>query len=149
MSNQEAIPEAAPVSRIGYVAQIASAYVSHNQVPAKDLPDLIRTINNALSDDTPPAPTAGARQPNDPAVSIKKSVGDDFIVCLEDGKKLTMLKRYLRTQFNMSPEQYRAKWGLPHGYPMVAPAFARLRSAFAKKIGLGKVPVPRKGRVKP
>jgi predicted transcriptional regulator len=81
-----------------------------------------------------------------PAVSVKKSVAEEFIVCLEDGKKLRMLKRYLRTHYNMSPEDYRKKWDLPHDYPMVAPAYARLRSAFAKKIGLGRVPVVGRGR---
>ena len=75
-----------------------------------------------------------------PAISVKKSIGDDYIVCLEDGKRLKMLKRYLRTHFNLTPKEYRAKWNLPADYPMVAPEYARRRSAFAKKSGLGRVP---------
>jgi len=81
-----------------------------------------------------------------PAVSIKKSIGDDYLICLEDGKRLTMLKRYLKTHYNMTPDEYRRKWGLPIDYPMVAPAYARLRSSFAKKIGLGRVPRQQKNR---
>lgn len=118
---------------------IVSAYVSRNHVPFAEIPNAIRSVHRALA-----ALTGGsAGEPGNtstPAVSVKKSVTDEYLVCLEDGKRLKMLKRYLRSHYDMSPEQYRAKWGLPHDYPMVAPAYARTRSAFAKKIGLGKIP---------
>jgi predicted transcriptional regulator len=124
---------------------LVSSYVSRNQVPMADLPAVIGMFHGALAQ---AAGRGGAPLDSDrkPAVSIKKSIGDDFIICLEDGKKLTMLKRYLRSQYDMSPEEYRKKWELPHDYPMVAPAYARLRSAFAKKIGLGRVATPGRGR---
>ena len=124
---------------------LVSSYVSRNQVPMSELPGLIATFHAALSDAAAGTPATADKKP---AVTIKKSIGDDFIICLEDGKKLTMLKRYLRSQYNMSPEEYRKKWDLPHDYPMVAPAYARLRSAFAKRIGLGRVPVARGRRPK-
>lgn len=123
------------------VAQIIDAYLQGNRVSAADVPVLVGNVQEALarlSSDTP------ATHELKPAVPIKKSVGDDFIICLEDGAKLTMLKRYLKTHHNITPEEYRRKWGLPHDYPMVAPAYARLRSTFAKKIGLGRIPIQRK-----
>ena len=124
---------------------LVSSYVSRNQVPMADLPSVIGIFHSALAQ---AAGRAGAPADADrkPAVPVKKSIGDDFIICLEDGKKLTMLKRYLRAQYDMSPEDYRKKWDLPPDYPMVAPAYARLRSAFAKKIGLGRVAVVGRGR---
>lgn len=116
---------------------IVSAYVGNNAVTADALPSLINAVFSTLhglggtTEEKPePAPK--------PAVPIKKSIQEDHLVCLEDGKKLKMLKRHLRTAYNMSPEEYRTKWGLPHDYPMVAPAYARQRSEFAKKIGLGR-----------
>jgi predicted transcriptional regulator len=116
-------------------ADIVAAYVSNNAISANDLPELLTTVHNRLgqlaSEDTE-APTP------DPAVPIKKSVTDHYIICLEDGAKLKMLKRYLRTRYNLTPDQYRKRWGLPADYPMVAPEYARRRSDFAKKIGLGK-----------
>ena len=115
---------------------IISAFVANNAVPAADLPDLIRTVHATiidLSKDEPPK----AETP-EPAVSIAKSITPDYLVCLEDGRKLKMLKRHLRTTYNMTPDEYRAKWNLPADYPMVAPSYAKQRSAFAKKIGLGK-----------
>ncbi len=124
---------------------LVSSYVSRNQVPMSELATLISTFHNALTDAAAGTPATADKKP---AVTIKKSIGDDYIICLEDGKKLTMLKRYLRSQYNMSPEEYRKKWDLPHDYPMVAPAYARLRSAFAKRIGLGRVPVARGRRPK-
>ncbi|MBP6014210.1 MAG: MucR family transcriptional regulator [Alphaproteobacteria bacterium] len=124
---------------------LVSSYVSRNQVPMSELATLIATFHNALTDAAAGTPATADKKP---AVTIKKSIGDDYIICLEDGKKLTMLKRYLRSQYNMSPEEYRKKWDLPHDYPMVAPAYARLRSAFAKRIGLGRVPVARGRRPK-
>ena len=120
-------------------SDIVSAYVTRNPVNATALPDLIRTVLGALkgldsADASPVAPVARQK----PAVPIGRSLQHDYIVCLEDGKQLTMLKRYLRARYDLSPEAYRRKWGLPPEYPMVAPAYAERRSDFAKKIGLGK-----------
>ncbi|MGE3142351.1 MAG: MucR family transcriptional regulator [Hyphomonadaceae bacterium] len=117
-------------------ADIVSAYVSANQVAPPELPALIRTIYAALQDVNGAAP-ALPEQSLEPAISVKKSVTPDFIVCLEDGKKFKSLKRHLRTRYSMTPEEYRAKWGLPHDYPMVAPNYARARSDLAKRMGLG------------
>ena len=130
---------------IDLAVTLVSSYVSRNQVPMADLPAVIGMFHGALAQ---AAGRSGSTVDADrkPAVPVKKSIGDDFIICLEDGKKLTMLKRYLRSQYDMSPEDYRKKWDLPHDYPMVAPAYARLRSAFAKKIGLGRVAVVGRGR---
>ena len=111
-------------------------------IPTSEVPGLIHNVHAVLSDLASGRP---ATETPKPPVSIKKSIGDDFIICLEDGKKLTMLKRYLRAQYDMSPEDYRKKWDLPPDYPMVAPAYARLRSTFAKKIGLGRIPTGRVG----
>ena len=125
-------------------ADVAAAYVGNNPVAAAQLGELIKTIHASLvALDTPAGTTPGDLIP---AVPIKKSVSADHIVCLEDGKKLKMLKRHLRTSYGLSPEQYRAKWGLPPDYPMVAPNYAAQRSAFAKKIGLGRKPGVRRGR---
>jgi predicted transcriptional regulator len=120
-------------------ADIVSAYVTRNQVSAASLPELIRTVHQTLSalEGSQAAPSAPAAKQK-PAVPVSRSVQHDHIVCLEDGKKLTMLKRYLRARYDLSPEEYRRKWGLPPEYPMVAPAYAERRSDFAKKIGLGK-----------
>lgn len=120
-------------------SDIVAAYVTRNQIGAGALPELIRSVHQALkgleSGEAAPAPPAAKQKP---AVPIGRSVQHDYIVCLEDGKQLTMLKRYLRARYDMSPEDYRRKWGLPPEYPMVAPAYAERRSDFAKKIGLGK-----------
>lgn len=129
---------------VDLTADLVSAYVSRNQVPVSELPGLISMFHTALKQASSGTVTLEADRK--PAISVKKSIGEEFIICLEDGKKLRMLKRYLRTHYNMSPEEYRKKWDLPHDYPMVAPAYARLRSAFAKKIGLGRVPVVGRGR---
>lgn len=121
---------------IDLAADIVSAYVSNNSVPASDLPALIADIHGALTrlgGNTPEEP----QEPQKPAVSVKKSIASDYIICLEDGKKFKSLKRHLRTQYNMSPEQYREKWGLPADYPMVAPNYAAARSRLAKEMGLG------------
>jgi predicted transcriptional regulator len=117
-------------------AEIAAAYVSANPVQAQDLPGLIRTVHNALLEvsGAAAAPTDSAQEP---AVSIKKSVTADYIICLEDGKKFKSLKRHLRTRYGMTPDEYRAKWGLGHDYPMVAPNYAKERSNLAKRMGLG------------
>ena len=128
---------------LALTTDIVSSHVSNNGVPVSELPQLIRQVYAtlaALGKESEPV----ADRP-EPAVPIRKSVTPDFIICLEDGKKLKMLKRHLRTNYDMTPEEYRAKWGLPPDYPMVAPNYAAQRSAFAKKIGLGKGPSPRKG----
>jgi predicted transcriptional regulator len=117
-------------------AEIAAAYVSANPVPAQDLPALIRTIHNALRD-VSGAVASEPEAPLEPAVSIKKSVTADYLICLEDGKKFKSLKRHLRTRYGMTPDEYRTKWGLGHDYPMVAPNYAKERSNLAKRMGLG------------
>ncbi|MDQ0463228.1 putative transcriptional regulator [Caulobacter ginsengisoli] len=117
-------------------AEIVSAYLGQNQIQAATIPDLIRSVHGALTS-LGGAAAAPAERPK-PAVPIGRSVQHDHIVCLEDGVKLKMLKRYLRSHYNLSPEDYRRRWGLPPEYPMVAPAYAERRSEFAKKIGLGK-----------
>ena len=118
-------------------AQIVSAYVSNNTVVAADLPQLILETFGALSRTSSGSPPPIDREELRPKVSVKKSVMADYLICLEDGKKFKSLKRHLRTHYNMSPEEYREKWGLPHDYPMVAPNYARARSDLAKKMGLG------------
>lgn len=117
-------------------AEIVAAYVGQNQIQATTLPDLIRSVYSTLTH-LGGVPAAPAERPR-PAVPIARSVQHDHIVCLEDGVKLKMLKRYLRSHYDLSPEDYRRRWGLPPEYPMVAPAYAERRSEFAKKIGLGK-----------
>ncbi len=122
-------------------AMIVAAYVAHNNVPRGDLAALIADTHAALGGlggEPPAAPAA----PLVPAVSIRKSVTADAIICLEDGKSFKSLKRHLRTSFNLTPEQYREKWGLPVDYPMVAPNYAEARSALAKRIGLGRKAAP-------
>ncbi|PXA84797.1 transcriptional regulator [Nostoc sp. 3335mG] len=120
---------------ITLTADIVSAHVSHNKVAPTEMPSLIQSVFAAL--DTSSAPKT-VEEPPVPAVPIRASVKHDHIVCLEDGAKLKMLKRYLRTNFDMTPEEYRAKWGLPRTYPMVAPAYAEKRKELAQKIGLGR-----------
>jgi predicted transcriptional regulator len=135
----------APATQIlRMAADIVAAYVSHNTLPPAQIPDLIRSVHAALTG-MEAAPTAA---PTDlvPAVPVKKSVFSDYIICLEDGKRLKMLKRHLRTAYGMTPEQYRTRWNLPPEYPMVAPNYAAQRSDFAKKIGLGHKPGARRGR---
>jgi predicted transcriptional regulator len=124
-----------PKEILPLVANLLAAHLSHNTVAMADLPQLIRNVYDALvTVGNGPAPTA--ERPT-PAVPVKKSVTPDYIICLEDGKKLKMLKRHLRTAYNMSPEEYRQRWDLPPDYPMVAPNYARQRSRLAKEIGLG------------
>ncbi len=112
---------------------IVAAHVSNNSVPTADLPGVIATVHETLA----ALGTEEAPRPK-PAVPIKKSVTPDYIICLDDGKKLKMLKRHLRTAYNMTPDDYRKRWGLPSDYPMVAPNYAATRSKLAKKIGLGR-----------
>ena len=116
------------------VARIVAAYVANNRMMAQELPDLIQAVHEMVRTLTNGTGSAEALKP---AVAIKRSVTDDHIVCLEDGLKFKSLKRHLRTSYDMTPEQYRTKWGLPHDYPMVAPNYARARSDLAKKMGLG------------
>ena len=120
---------------IELTADIVSAYVGNNSVSAADLPSLIKATYGALTGAGAPAPEPVEAKA--PAVSIKKSLGEDYLICLEDGRKFKSLKRHLRTKYDMSPEEYRAKWGLPKTYPMVAPAYAAARSNLAKQMGLG------------
>ena len=119
-------------------SEIVAAHVSNNPVPLGELQGLIETVFTTLSALNQPA--VEPKVELKPAVNPKKSVTDDYIVCLEDGKKLKMLKRHLKTAYDMTPEQYRAKWGLAHDYPMVAPNYAKKRQQLAKKIGLGRKP---------
>ena len=121
---------------IEMTADIVSAFVSNNSVPSTELPLLIQSVHRALSGVSGGAEVQEAA-PREPAVPVKKSVNPDFIVCLEDGRKFKSLKRHLRTKYNMSPEEYRSKWGLPKDYPMVAPNYAKARSDLAKQMGLG------------
>ena len=127
------------------VTEIVAAYVSKNPVDARDLPGIIKNVHATLGGFAGGTGKNGGTATRAPAVAIKKSVTPDHIVCLEDGKKLKMLKRYLRSRFKLTPDQYRAKWGLPADYPMVAANYAAKRSEFAKKIGLGRTSAP-KGR---
>ena len=117
--------------------QVVAAYVGHNNVGETQIPDVIKSVYASLAGLTGQA-ALGAKPRQKPAVTVKKSITADYLICLEDGKKLKMLKRHLRTSYGLSPEEYRAKWGLGSDYPMVAPNYAKQRSAFAKKIGLGK-----------
>jgi predicted transcriptional regulator len=128
-----------------FASDIVAAYVSNNPIPVSEIPAMIKSVHATLgglttgvSSETPTALK--------PAVAVKKSVTPEFIICLEDGKKLKMLKRYLRSRYDLTPEEYRAKWGLPADYPMVAPNYAAQRSEFAKKIGLGRTAPATKGR---
>ena len=132
---------------IELTSEIVSAYVSNNSVPSADLPSLINEVYLALTR-VGTVTVEASVEPLKPAVSVKKSVNPDFIICLEDGKKFKSLKRHLRTQYNLSPEQYREKWGLPADYPMVAPNYAEARSRLAKEMGLGQQR-RRKSRTKP
>lgn len=126
-------------------SRVVAAYVSNNVVTTSDLPILIKSVHAALTAlSGGPAETPALK----PVVPVRRSIGDDYVVCLEDGKKLKMLKRYLRTRYNLSPEQYRAKWNLPADYPMVAPSYARRRSEFAKQIGLGRGAKPKTKRTR-
>lgn len=143
MQDETSTPPPGGDELLRMTSQIVASFVSNNPVTAEGLPDVIRSVYKTVSQlSRTPEPRAEDRPK--PAIPISKSVGDDYIVCLEDGKKLKMLKRYLRSRFSMTPDDYRRRWGLPADYPMVAPAYTERRSEFAKKIGLGKG--VRKGR---
>jgi len=127
---------------LSLTTDIVAAHVAHNTVSLADLPELIHSVYRTLANIGP-----SAAEPSDrplPAVSVKKSVMPDHLVCLEDGKRLKMLKRHLKTAYNLTPEQYRERWGLPPDYPMVAPNYAKQRSRLAKEIGLGTRSRPRR-----
>lgn len=115
---------------------IVSSFVGSNTVAEKDLPNIINTVHSSLLG-LAHGNSTNTHTP-DPAVPIAKSITPDHLICLEDGKKLKMLKRYLRSRYNMTPDEYRTRWNLPHDYPMVAPNYTKLRSEYAKEIGLGK-----------
>jgi len=128
---------------IDLAADIVSAYVSRNSVPIAELPALIQSIHTALSNTAQGKPES-PKEELVPALSIKKSITPDYLICLEDGKRFKSLKRHLRTHYNLTPEQYRARWSLPVDYPMVAPNYARARSDMAKSMGLGQRAAGRK-----
>lgn len=131
---------------ITLTSEIVAAHVANNSVAVDDVSQLIQNVYGALAGLT--APEEAEEEPPTPAVSIRASVKPDYIVCLEDGKKLKMMKRYLRTNYDMTPEDYRARWDLPSDYPMVAPNYAEKRRELAKKIGLGRKPGQKRGRNK-
>ncbi|MDD5586512.1 MAG: MucR family transcriptional regulator [Alphaproteobacteria bacterium] len=120
---------------LALAAQVVAAHVGHNTVPTAELPSLISTVYQSMSRICSGLGTAEAR--TEPAVPVRRSVTPEYIICLEDGKKLKMLKRHLKTSYNLTPDQYRERWGLPADYPMVAPNYAKQRSKLAKQIGLG------------
>ena len=143
---QDTVEEALDRSELlALTSEIVSSHVSNNSVSQQDLSSMIETVFTTLENIG--APKAEPVEELKPAVSIKRSVTDGYLVCLEDGKKLKMLKRHLSTSFDMTPDDYRKRWGLPADYPMVAPAYARKRQELAKKIGLGRKPGA-KGRAK-
>ena len=117
--------------------EVVSAYVGNNMLPAAQIPDVIKTVYGSLRE-LGSAGGGAAKEALKPAVPVRRSIMPDYIVCLEDGKKLKMLKRHLRTTYNLTPDEYRSKWGLAPDYPMVAPNYAKQRSEFAKRIGLGR-----------
>lgn len=137
--------DTSPGNLLGLTAEIVSAHVSNNPVSLADLPNLIQDVYRTLSTVGSPAARPEPERPQ-PAVPVKKSITPEYLICLEDGKKLKMLKRHLQTAYNMTPDQYRERWGLAADYPMVAPNYAKHRSSLAKKIGLGTKPRTRTGR---
>ena len=126
-------------------ATIVSAYISNNSLPTAELANLISTVHSVVVRLAANAPEPAPSEPQRPAVPIKKSITDEYLICLEDGRKFKSLKRHLRTRYHLTPEQYRAKWQLPPDYPMVAPGYAQTRSQMAKNMGLGQ---QRRGRKK-
>jgi len=139
MKGKEMADQPVSMDVLGLTAQIVAAHVSHNTVPPTHLPALIKDVYRTLSGMGREAEPVVQNRPV-PAVPVRKSIFPDYLVCLEDGKKLKMLKRHLNTSYDMTPEQYREKWGLAADYPMVAPSYAKHRSSLAKQIGLGTKP---------
>ena len=127
-------PKMDPNELLTLTTDIVASHVANNSVAVADIPHLIQQVYSALAG---VGSAWGAAERPNPAVSIKRSITPDYVICLEDGKKLKMLKRHLKTRYNLSPDEYRKRWGLPADYPMVAPNYAKQRSALAKKIGLG------------
>ncbi len=132
--SDEALEQLSSAELLRMTAEVVASYVRNNPLPRSGLTSIIETVHGSLA----ALDGGGKAEPPRPAVSIRRSIRPNYLVCLEDGKKLKMLKRHLRTAFAMTPEEYRAKWGLPPDYPMVAPNYAKQRSEFAKKIGLGR-----------
>ncbi len=130
--------ESSAITLLSLTTEVVAAHVSNNTVPLTDLPNLIDQVYKSLAN-VGPETTPVAERPQ-PAVAIRKSVTPDYLICLEDGKRLKMLKRHLKTSYDMTPDEYRERWQLPSDYPMVAPNYARQRSALAKEIGLGTRP---------
>jgi predicted transcriptional regulator len=134
---ETAAPKMAEEELLRMTADVVAAYVSNNTLPTAQLAEVINAVYQSLKGLEGPVAEA-ASEPAKPAVPVRKSLTPDYLICLEDGKKLKMLKRHLRSTYNMTPDEYRARWGLAPDYPMVAPNYAEQRSAFAKKIGLGR-----------
>lgn len=137
MRNEDDDTTGGNVEALRMTTDIVASFVANNKVSSEELGDLIRSVHRTLAILNGGGAAQSSERPK-PAAPVNKSVHNDYIICLEDGKKLKMLKRYLRSTYNMSPDEYRKRWGLPADYPMVAPAYAARRSEFAKKIGLGK-----------
>ena len=128
-------PAGSRIEFLEMTTQIVVAYVSNNALQAEDVPQLIRLVHSSLES---VQVKEVSQEPLKPAVSVRKSIGEDYLICLEDGLKFKSLKRHLRTKYDMTPEEYREKWGLPADYPMVAPGYSKQRSMLAKQMGLGK-----------
>ena len=128
--------ETSNINLIELTTQIVSSFVTRNPVPTASIPELIRSTHATLVEISTDKPNSAPRP--EPAVPVSKSITPDHLICLEDGRKLKMLKRYLRSRYDMTPEEYRARWNLPADYPMVAPNYAKIRSEKAKEIGLGR-----------
>ncbi len=139
-THDAATADTRPVSTLALTTRIVAAYVGKNPMPGTELPALIDTVFQSLASVATGSGAAVPEASRTPAVPVKKSVFADHIVCLEDGKKMKMLKRHLMTSYNLTPDAYRARWGLPPDYPMVAPSYAEKRSTLAKSIGLGRKP---------
>ncbi|GIK50670.1 MAG: MucR family transcriptional regulator [Hyphomonadaceae bacterium] len=137
MRNDDEVAEGGGDAALRMTTDIVASFVANNKLSSDELADLIRSVHRTLRSLNGDGGERISERPK-PAAPINKSVQQDYIICLEDGKKLKMLKRYLRSTYNMSPDEYRKRWGLPPDYPMVAPSYAARRSEFAKKIGLGK-----------
>lgn len=137
MRDEDEVAIGGSAEALRMTTDIVASFVANNKVSSEELGDLIRTVHRTLATLTGVEGERPSERPK-PAAPINKSVQNDYIICLEDGKKLKMLKRYLRSTYNLSPDEYRRRWGLPADYPMVAPSYAARRSEFAKKIGLGK-----------
>lgn len=133
----EAVNGAGKDLLVELTADIVAAYVSNHVVPVAELAALIGDVHSALNNTSAPAPVAAVVEKPKPPVPVRKSIQDDYLICLEDGQKFKSLKRHLMTHYNMTPEEYREKWDLPADYPMVAPAYAEARSRLAKEMGLG------------